>query len=76
MEGHINQGNSLFIRHNASHTTVWFTPTMVDFDERVHVRINGRQEFNDYIAPDPGALLEALRVSGDRERPVWARLEF
>jgi enterochelin esterase-like enzyme len=76
MRGNITEGNSLFIRHNATHTTVWLTPAMIDFDERVRVHVNGRQAFNNFIAADPGALLEALRVSGDRERLVWARMEF
>lgn len=76
IKGKISPGNSVIVQHNAASTTLWLTPDLVDFDERLRVRVNGRTEFNDFLAPDAAALLEGLRVSGDRERLVWARLEF
>lgn len=76
IEGRITPGNTVFVKHNAAQTTLWLTPDLIDFNERVRVRANGRQVSNDFVAPDPEALLEALRMTGDRERLVWARLEF
>jgi predicted esterase len=72
--GNIMPGNTIFVRHQAQETTLWLSPELVDFDERLRVNVNVRQQFNDYLQPDLGALLEDLRLRGDRERLYWARL--
>ena len=53
---------------------VWFAPEFFDFDERIQIRINGKRLFFDRIAPNLGALLEDVRIRGDRTQLYWAKL--
>ena len=53
-----------------------FKDGMVDFDKRVKVDINGRNRWNDFIKPDVAAMLELVRIHGDRQQLYWAVLEF
>lgn len=69
-------GNSLVIHCSAASVTVWLTPDVLKFDQRVVVRINGQQKFNKPLKPDLKALLEDFRVRADRQRLYWAVLEF
>ncbi|HIN94312.1 MAG TPA: peptidase, partial [Planctomycetes bacterium] len=41
-EGTIQDNNRIRIRSGTSKVTVWLSPEMVDFQERIHVTINGR----------------------------------
>ena len=51
---------------------LWLSPDFVDFDQKV--RIEGRGQFNDFVAPSNRVLLEDVRQRGDRKHPFWARV--
>jgi len=74
----ITEGNSLVIQSGAARNRVWLSPDngLVNFDNRLSVRVNGRQRFNDFLKPDIKALLERVRLTGDRQQLYWAVLEF
>ncbi|MCH8829008.1 MAG: hypothetical protein IID45_05465 [Planctomycetes bacterium] len=70
------KNNKIQIKSAARHHTLWLSPQIVDFDERVEVSFNGRKRFSGFLKRDVETLLEVFRVRGDREKPVWARLEI
>ena len=59
----------------AARTTVWLSPELVDFDERIEVTVNGRKSRTDAI-PDLKTLLEDARQRADRHHTYWARVDF
>ena len=76
MEGKATVGNAVYIRHPGRSTTIWLSPELVDFDERVKVSVNGRVKFVGFLQPSIEALLDDLRVRGDREQLYWVRLDY
>jgi hypothetical protein len=68
--------NTIFVTHPGRQGTLWLSPELINFDEKLIVKANGRSEHADYLKPDAGALLEALRLTGDRERLYWGRIEL
>jgi predicted esterase len=57
----------------ARKVTVWLSPELVNFDEKVVVNINSKDIKN--ISPNTGVLLEDVRSRGDRQHPFWAKVE-
>jgi acetyl esterase/lipase len=57
--------------------TIWLSPEMVDFAERVPISVNGRtlQSGGALIEPDVAVLLEDARTRADRLHPFWAKVE-
>jgi hypothetical protein len=74
----ITPGNTLRIASGAAHHRVWLArgEGLVDFEKRLKVDINGRNRFNDFVKPDVAAMLEHVRLHGDRQQIYWAVLEF
>lgn len=76
LSGRVTPGNTIHLKSAARRHTLWLSPELVDFSERLTVRIKGNQRFNDFLRPDAGALLEDLRNRGDRQKLVWTALEL
>lgn len=74
----INPGNVLRIKSGAAHYRVWLGrgEGQADFEKRLKVEINGSSRWNDFIKPDVSAMLEHVRIHGDRQQLYWAVLEF
>ncbi len=72
----ITPGNTLYLRSGAGRHTLWLTPELVDFDQRLTVRKGSRQLFNDFVKPDIAAILDDFRIRADRQRLYWARLDL
>ncbi len=53
---------------------IWLAPEYFDFNERIQIRINGKRLFHDRVKPDLRALLEDVRIRGDRTQLYWAKL--
>ena len=53
---------------------VWLSPDVIDFDRPVQIRVNGKRLFNDRVAPDLEAMLEDVRLRGDRGQLYWAKI--
>jgi hypothetical protein len=74
----ITKSNSIIVsKCGASQITVWLSPEMVDFKQRVNIqiagkRVNGKDPF---ITPDLKTILEDVRTRGDRQHPFWARFD-
>lgn len=69
-------GNKITVRLQANTTTVWLSPDLVDFNERISVELNGRSigPRDRFIAPDLTVLLEDARTRADRQHPFWAKV--
>ena len=76
IEGKATVANAIYLKHPAEHATVWLSPDLVTFGERLKIHHKGRQAYNDFVSPQLGDLLEDLRVRGDRERLYWAKIEL
>jgi predicted esterase len=74
----ITPGNTLRIASGAARHRLWLArgEDLVDFDKRLKVDVNGRMRFNDFVKPDTQAMLEHVRVTGDRQQLYWAVLDF
>jgi hypothetical protein len=76
ISGKMTSGNAIFLDHPASNATVWLSPDLVRFDERLKIHQKGGQAFNGFVTPSLADLLEDLRIRGDRERLYWAKIEL
>ncbi len=57
--------------------TLWLSPEMVDFTQRVPITVNGRtlKSGGALVEPDLAVLLEDARTRADRLHPFWAKVE-
>lgn len=76
LSARITPGNSIIIQSAGQRHTVWLNPKLIDFDQRVQVRVRDRQVFNDFLRPDLETLLEDLRLRGDRQQLFTVQLSF
>ena len=61
----------------AAQTTIWLSPELVDFDERVEVQLNGRRtSASGLIEGKLVDLLEDVRTRHDRQHPFWLKITF
>jgi predicted esterase len=66
-------GNRMDVEAKARKVTVWVSPELVNFAEKVTVEINNKEKKN--ITPSTSVLLEDVRSRGDRQHPFWAKVE-
>lgn len=69
-------GNTVYVQTPGTSATLWLTPELVDFDERVRIRFNTRYLPRDFVKPSMETLLTRLRETGDRQRLYWAKVEM
>jgi predicted esterase len=74
LEARVSANNRLRIATGASRATVWLSPEMVDFAQRVTISANTRSE-NLVVKPSVETILEDVRTRGDRQHPFWAKVE-
>ncbi|QDT99637.1 hypothetical protein [Gimesia aquarii] len=72
----IKVGNVIYVRSGGKITTLWLSPELVDYDERLEVRIGGMRKFNDFLRPDMEAMLDDFQNRGDRQKLFDVRLDF
>lgn len=74
IEGKVLNGNTLSVRTAAEQTTVWLRPELVDFNQPIRVKVNGKRISGD-TQPNLDTLLEDARTRGDLRRPFWAKVQ-
>jgi hypothetical protein len=74
IKGSVTASNTVSVTAPGS-VTVWLSPEMVDFAQRVDVQVNGRALSRKPIQPDLRVLLEDVRTRGVRLHPFWAKVE-
>ncbi|NQU24913.1 MAG: alpha/beta hydrolase fold domain-containing protein, partial [Candidatus Nealsonbacteria bacterium] len=75
--GRILDNNNLSVRAGTSYATIWLSPEMIDFEQRITITVNGRRMNipDRFVRPDLETLLEDVRSRGDRQHPFWAKVE-
>ena len=69
--------NRVQVESVAARTTIWLSPDMVNFDERVDVQLNGRRtSASGLIEGKLADLLEDVRTRHDRQHPFWLKFTF
>lgn len=72
-KGSLTATNGVIVSSAAQKVTVWLSPEMVDFTQKILVTINNRRQ------PAPAAsidvILEDARTRADRLHPFWAKVE-
>jgi len=76
VSGKKGQTNAIILTCGAGRHTLRLSPELIDFNERLTVRLNNSQKWNDFVTPNLTAMLEDFRIRGDRQNLVWARLDF
>ena len=76
--GTVNSKAAILLKTAAEDATIWLSPKMVDFDQKISILFNGKRLNNDqpYIEPDLEVMLEDVRTRGDRQNPFWAKFEI
>lgn len=74
--GKITQGNTIYLTVGAERLTLWLSPELVDFEERLKVNWRRRTVFNEIPERSINDMLEHVYVTGDRDRLYWQRLSF
>jgi predicted esterase len=76
VEAKLSLKNHLSVRTNAGHVTLWLSPEMVNFDERISITVVGnRLSRSELVKPSLETILEDVRTRGDRQHPFWAKVE-
>jgi pimeloyl-ACP methyl ester carboxylesterase len=76
VEGKKLETNKITVKLQASKTTVWLSPELVDFNQKLIVELNGRSltSRDRTVRPDIMTLLEDVRTRADRQHPFWAKV--
>jgi predicted esterase len=77
VQGNAPANNTLTLRAGNSRATIWLSPEMVNFKDRVNITVGGHRPSGlpPIIKPSVETMLEDLRVRGDRQHPFWAKVE-
>ena len=75
-DAQVKEGNRVVVNCRVKPVTVWLAPELVDYEQPVEVRVNGRRASRDFLRPEPGPLLDDLRARADRRRTYVNRLEL
>ena len=65
--------DGLSVKSAAAETTIWFSPEMLDLNQRIKLRLNN-SVMNITVTPSVETILEDARTRGDRQHPFWAKL--
>ncbi len=71
------ENNSISVIARTGSVTVWLSPELLDFQQRVDIRVNGRRvnARDRFVEPDLPTLLEDVYSRGDRQHPFWVKIE-
>ena len=56
--------------------TVWLSPDLVNFSQRMQVTLRGTQKFHGKVHPSVEAILDDFRLRADRQSLYTARLDL
>jgi predicted esterase len=70
-------GNTVRVKAGTEKVSIWLSPELVDFNERITVYINSDREIhNSFVRPSVEDMLEDFRTRGDRQKLYSLRLNF
>jgi hypothetical protein len=69
--------NRVRVKSVAAQTTIWLSPELVNFNERVEILLNDRRtSASGLIEGKLADLLEDVRTRHDRQHPFWLKFTF
>lgn len=68
--------NAVRVTSGVKKYSLWFSPELVSFEERLVIESPGKKRFNDFLKPSIATVLEDLRIRGDREMLFTARIDI
>ncbi|MEZ6057503.1 MAG: alpha/beta hydrolase-fold protein [Planctomycetaceae bacterium] len=70
-----NTANTISLSHGKGTVSVWLSPELVDFDQKVIVNLTGRgTKYSEIPQPRLKDMLDELRLRGDRQMLYWLKL--
>jgi pimeloyl-ACP methyl ester carboxylesterase len=72
----ITPHNTIYLLSGAKSHSVWLSPDLVNFAERVSIHIRGTQKFHGMVKPSSEAILEDYRLRADRQSLYTARIDL
>ena len=74
----VNAKNGLTVTTGAGKAIVWLSPKIVDFQQKISVKVNGKAARlpPSGVQPSLGVMLEDARTRADRLHPFWAKVEM
>jgi acetyl esterase/lipase len=72
----ITPGNTIYLTSGAKSHSVWLSPDLVNFSQRVLVNLRGTQKFHGMVHPSVEAILEDFRLRADRQTLYTARIDL
>jgi predicted esterase len=77
LQARISGGNYIHLwLSGLKQVTVWLGPGMINFDQEVHVQVNGVPARRLRVQPRLEVLLEDVYLRGDRQHPFVARIDL
>lgn len=75
---HVNAATGIVVRSGAHRATLWLTPEVADFRDKIAIRFNGAPARlqDQAIEPSLEVMLEDARTRADRLHPFWAKIEM
>ena len=75
IETSITINNRVRVTSSAGQTTIWLSPELINFDERVEVQYSGRRSSTrGFLEGKLVDLLEDVRTRHDRQHPFWLKI--
>lgn len=74
----VNASSGITVKSGAHRATIWLTPDVADFRNKIAIRFNGAAARlpDQAIEPSLEVMLEDARTRSDRQHPFWAKLEM
>ncbi|HEX7446591.1 MAG TPA: peptidase [Pirellulales bacterium] len=74
----VNASTGIVVRSGAHRATIWLTPEVADFRNKIAIRFNGAAArlADQAVEPSLEVMLEDARTRADRQHPFWAKIEM
>ncbi|HEX5442644.1 MAG TPA: hypothetical protein VFW87_02390, partial [Pirellulales bacterium] len=74
----VNPSTGIVVRSGAHRATIWLTPEVADFRNKIAIRFNGAAArlVDQAVEPSLEVMLEDARTRADRQHPFWAKIEM
>ena len=72
----VPSANRVRLETGAGKATIYLSPEVVDFDQRISISVNRLRDINENIRPQIETILEDARTRADRQHPFWAKVEI
>ncbi|HUY93040.1 MAG TPA: peptidase [Pirellulales bacterium] len=78
VKGVLNATNGINVNTAAAKATIWLSPEIIDFNQKISITVNGRRAPlpGGGVSPDLPVLLEDARSRADRQHVFWAKVEM